>query len=182
MGLYAEAGDYSQLSNLLPRHDGKQLVRLPAWSGPVATDTGGLTDARGAFYDADNDRIVLVGSDGSSNLACDSLDSSWALQGKTTLHTAPTNLGGASQRNVLWYGGRLWLIGSNGKVYSGSSYTPVKLRDRARLATLSSAWRRRYRNRLELRSCRRRLPSSLPVRAAKWEATESGCSTRCGSQ
>lgn len=123
VNLYANYGDYWELSNLLPRRDGKQLVRVPGWSAQVRTDTNGLTDVRGAFYDADNSRVVLIGADGSSDLSASYLDASWSLSAKTVLNGTPTNLGGASMRNVLWFGGVLYVIGSDGKVYSGSAYT-----------------------------------------------------------
>ena len=121
--LWRKNGDFLEVSNLIPTRDGLQLVRTPAWSAQVRTDTNGLTDVRGAFFDADNDRIVLVGADGSGDLASAYLSSAWSLSSNTTLNSTPTNLGGCSMRNVAWFGGVLYAVGSNGKLYSGSSYT-----------------------------------------------------------
>lgn len=123
VNLYANYGDYLELSNLLPTRDQRQLRRLPAWSAQVRVDTNGLTDVRGAFYDVANDRIVMIGADGSSDLTAAYLDSAWSLSANTTLNATPTNLGGASMRNAAWFGGVLYVVGSDGKVYSGSSYT-----------------------------------------------------------
>ena len=123
VNLYANYGDYLELSNLLPSRDGKQLVRLPAWSSQVRTDTNGLTDVRGAFYDADNDRIVLVGSDGSDDLSSSYLDASWSLSGLSTLDSSVVNLGGFNQRNIAWYGGVFYLVNSDGEVLSDTDYS-----------------------------------------------------------
>ena len=44
--LYANYGDYYELSNLVPTRDGRQLRRLPAWSSQVRTDTNAVEDLR----------------------------------------------------------------------------------------------------------------------------------------
>jgi len=121
--LYRDAGDFSDLSALLPAEGGRELRRAPGWSAQVRTDTNGLATVRGAFFDHANTRYVLVGTDGSSHLACAYLDSSWTLSSNATLSTATAGLGGLSMRNVVWWGGYLWVIGADAKVYRGTSYT-----------------------------------------------------------
>ena len=41
VSLYANYGDYDQVSNLVPTKDGRQLKRVPSWSAQVDTDGGG---------------------------------------------------------------------------------------------------------------------------------------------
>lgn len=116
-------GDFSQLSNLEPSIDRRTLQRIPSWSARVRTDTNGLVTVKGMFYDYANSRVVLVGTDGSSQLASCYLSSAWSLSSKTVLSTATANLGGLSMRNLAYYGGLLWLVGADGKVYKGTGYT-----------------------------------------------------------
>jgi len=120
--LYTKTGDFSQLTNLTPSADRRQLRRLPAWSAQVRTDTNGLVSVEAIFYDAANSRTVIIGGDGGSNLLSAYLDSTWTLSNNTTLHATPTGLGGLSCRNLVYWGGYLYLIGSDQKVYRGTTY------------------------------------------------------------
>jgi hypothetical protein len=116
-------GDFSQLANLEPSIDRRLLQRIPSWSAQVRSDTNGLVTVKGMFYDDDNRRVVLVGTDGSSDLSSCYFSPAWSLSSKTVLSSAPGNLGGLSGRNLAYYGGLLWLVGDDGKVYKGTGYT-----------------------------------------------------------
>lgn len=120
---FSRTGDYFSLQGLTPTPNRRQLQRTPGWSAQVVTDTNNLAAVEGMFFDHANTRYVLIGGDGGTNLISAYLDSSWSLSADTTLHATPTALGGLSCRNVVWWGGQLWLIGSDGKVYKGSAYT-----------------------------------------------------------
>jgi hypothetical protein len=121
--LFKKKGDYYSLSNLILSKDRTQLRRFPSWSSLVRTDTNGLSDVQGMFYDHENERVVLLGEDSDPDLASCYLSSAWSLSGISQLHGSPTNLGGLSGRNVLYYCGYLYVIGSNGKLYQGTDYT-----------------------------------------------------------
>ena len=120
---YSQPGDYYSIEGLIPTPNQRQLQRTPGWSAQVTTDTNSLAAVEGMFFDHANTRYVLIGGDGGSNLISAYLSSAWSLSADTTLHATPTGLGGLSGRNVLYWGGNLYVIGSDGKVYSGSSYT-----------------------------------------------------------
>jgi hypothetical protein len=122
VSLQADKGDFFELSNLRVSDDRRQLLRVPAWASQVTTDDNGLADVQGMFYDHANSRVVLLGTDGSSDLSSAYLDSSWTLSANTQLHATPTNLGGLSMRNFSWWGGYLYLVGSDQKIYSGTAY------------------------------------------------------------
>ena len=120
--VYHKPGDFVRAPGLMPTPDRKALQRAPAWSSLLTHS--GLTDVRGAFYDYTNSRYVLIGTDGSSQVASTYFDSSWTHVGSSsTLVAANTTLGGFSMQNVRYYGGYLWIIVDNGRVYRGSSYT-----------------------------------------------------------
>ncbi len=121
--LHKKKGDYYSLSNMILSKDLTQLRRQPGWSTQVRTDTNALTDIQGMFYDHANDRVVLLGEDAGPDLSASYLNASWSLSAITELHATPTNLGGLSMRNVLFYCGYLYLIGSDGKLYRGTDYT-----------------------------------------------------------
>lgn len=123
ISLLAKPGDYLQLSNLIPSVNRRQLQRLPAWSSQVRTDTNALTAIEGAFYDHANSRVVLIGGNATPDLTAAYLDASWSLSANQVLHATPTGLGGQSLQNVVYWGGYVYLIGSDGKVYRGTSYT-----------------------------------------------------------
>ena len=121
--LYKTKGDYYSLTNMQLSKDGTQLRRIGAWSAQVRTDTNALTDVQGMFYDHANARVVLLGADAGPDLSASYLSSSWTLSAITELHATPTNLGGLSMRNHLYFYGYIYLIGSNGVVYRGTDYT-----------------------------------------------------------
>lgn len=122
--VYRDPGDFYALVRLEPTERGDALRRIPDWHAQVRHDTNGLHSVRGIFYDEANSRFVLLGNDtASGDLAASYFNSSWTLSSLTVLHTAPSNLGGLSLRDYAYYGGKLWLIGSDGKVYAGTSYT-----------------------------------------------------------
>lgn len=128
--LYQQQGDFYTTYNLLIAADGL-LKRGPAWSSMVSYASG-IQNIEGGFWDDANNRFVLVGEDDGatpSKIAVCYHNSIW---GAGTVHetvTATAGLGGKSMQNVQYWGGDLWLIGSDKHVYRGSDYTTGTLTD-----------------------------------------------------
>lgn len=112
--LYHTKGDFHSASGLYTDPQGL-LRRAPAWSAHVAH--AGLTNVRGLFYDHDNARYVLVGTNASSHVATAYFNTAWSLSAITDMSSAIATLGGASMRNCIFFGGYLYVIGSNRYVY-----------------------------------------------------------------
>ncbi len=120
--LYDRQGDFYNLSGLSPDTTRRALRRSPAWSAHLTHS--GLTAVKAMFYDENNDRYVLLGTNAASHLASTYFSSAWSHVASTyELSTATSGPGGLSQRNVAYFGGYLYVIGANGHVYRGGSYT-----------------------------------------------------------
>jgi hypothetical protein len=120
--LHDHKGDFYNLSGLSPNPARCALKRSPAWSAHLAHS--GLTAVKALFYDENNDRYILLGTNAASHLASTYFSSAWSHVASTyELSTATSGPGGLSQRNVAYFGGYLYVIGANGHVYRGASYT-----------------------------------------------------------
>ena len=120
--LYREKGDLDTLDALLPHQDGRTLMRAPAWAAHVEFPTG-FTRCRGAVYDWANRRYVFIGKNASDYLAACYADTSWTMSAITQLVGSDLNADGLFGQNVAWWGGYLWVVASDGKVYRGGAYT-----------------------------------------------------------
>jgi len=125
MNVYRNPGDLYSLTALLPDEHGL-LKRMDAWSSPVDLGTG-IVKVRGGFWDDANNRYVVIGQDKATpadKLVCTYFSSAWVLKGTVyDLSAATTGLGGKDQLNVSYWGGDLYVIGADSKVYRGSDYT-----------------------------------------------------------
>lgn len=120
--LYNRPGDFYNLSGLSPDPTRHTLKRSPAWSSHLTHS--GLTAVKAMFYDENNDRYVLLGTNAASHLASTYFSSAWSHVASTyELSAATSGPGGLSCRNVAYFGGHLYIIGANGHVYRGASYT-----------------------------------------------------------
>lgn len=123
--LYDDKGDFYNLSGLSPHITRRTLKRSPAWSSHLTHP--GLTAVRGMFYDENNDRVVLLGTNAASHLASVYFNSSWTVSSVYELTTATSNVASGtsarSMRNVAFFGGYLYVIGADSHVYRGASYT-----------------------------------------------------------
>lgn len=120
--LHDRQGDFYNLSGLSPDTTRRTLRRSPAWSSHLTHS--GLTAVKAMFYDENNDRYVLLGTNAASHLASTYFSSAWSHVGSTyELSTATSGPGGLSQRNAVYFGGYLYAIAANGHVYRGASYT-----------------------------------------------------------
>jgi len=120
--LFHNRGDFYNLSGLSPDVIREALKRSPAWSSHLTH--AGLTGVKGMFYDENNKRYVLLGTNADSHLASTYFSSSWVAKGTIyELSAATSGLAGLSQRNVAFFGGYLYVIGFDSHVYRGSSYT-----------------------------------------------------------
>ena len=122
VGLYHNRGDFYNLSGLSPDIIREALKRSPAWSAHLPHT--GLTAVKGMFYDENRDRYVLLGTNAASHLASTYFSSAWSHVASTyELSAATSGLTGLSMRNVVYFGGYLYVIGANSHVYRGASYT-----------------------------------------------------------
>jgi len=125
MNVYRNPGDLSTLTALVPDEHGS-LKRTDAWSTVVDLGTG-IENIRGGFWDDANNRYVVIGQDTPTpptKIALTYFSSSWALKGTVYDVTAATAaLGGKDQMNVAYWGGDLYVIGADKKVYRGADYT-----------------------------------------------------------
>ena len=119
---HSQAGDINELSSMLPNLDTRQIQRSMGWAAHVNFPSG-FTTCKGAFYDWSNEKYVFIGQDGSSQLASAVATSAWSFSGPNTLVASSLQLGGLDGLNVQWWGGDLYCIGSDKKVYRGLSYT-----------------------------------------------------------
>jgi len=119
---YAQRGDLDELSGLFPSTDGRSLQRAPSWSSHVAFPSG-FTRCQGAFYDWNQQRYVFIGRDASDQLVSCYANNAWSFSSVYTLVASSLTLGGIYGQNVAYWGGDLYVIGSDGDVYRGSSYT-----------------------------------------------------------
>lgn len=120
--MYHVRGDFYSAPGLMPTPNREAMQRAPAWSAHLTH--AGLTDVRGAFYDYANARYVLIGTNASSQLSSTYFSSAWSHVGSASaIVAACTTLGGFSMQNVLYYGGYLWLIPDNGRIYQGANYS-----------------------------------------------------------
>ncbi len=112
--------DLETLSGLKPDPYTGALKRGPDWKAAAALPA--LTNIAGAFFDQANARYCLIGedADGDTALIYTTTFASWSAIYKVM--TSGT-LGGLMHRNVLYWGGYLWLIDSTGDIYRGTSYT-----------------------------------------------------------
>jgi hypothetical protein len=115
---HARDGDLSNLSELTP-HDGRELARVPAFAAAAASDVQSI---QGGFYDAANSRYVVLGTQ-TNHLKSAYMSSAWSGNGPYTLTTATYGLTGRHKQNAVYWGGNLWVVASDSKVYRGSSYT-----------------------------------------------------------
>jgi len=123
--LYHEPGDLYSLTALIPDEHGL-LKRMDAWS--TAADLGtGIENIRGGFWDDTNNRYVVIGQDTPTpptKIVLTYYSSSWVLKGTVYDVTSATYaLGGKDGLNVTYWGGDLYVIGVDKKVYRGSDYT-----------------------------------------------------------
>jgi len=124
MNVYRNPGDLYSLTALLPDEHGL-LKRMDAWSSPVDLGTG-IVKIRGGFWDDANNRYVILGQDTTpaTKLVLTYFSSSWVIKGTVyDVTAATTGLGGKDQMNVAYWGGDLYVIGADSKVYRGSDYT-----------------------------------------------------------
>jgi len=120
--LYDRPGDFYNLYGLSPDVSRRTLKRSPAWSAHLTHS--GLTAVKAMFYDENNQRYVLLGTNAATHLASTYFSSAWSHVASTyELSAATSGLTGLSQRNVLYFGNYLYVIGANSHVYRGSSYT-----------------------------------------------------------
>jgi hypothetical protein len=118
---FREGGDFYSIDGYMPTPDRRGLQRAPAWT--ARQTSVGFTEIRGAFWDHENATVVFVGTNGSSHLsACNAPISTWSFSAITELSTATSNAGGLIGRNYAWWGGDLYVIGADKKVYRGSAY------------------------------------------------------------
>jgi hypothetical protein len=120
--LYHNRGDFYNLSGLSPNVIRETLKRSPAWSSHLTHS--GLTAVKAMFYDENNDRYVLLGTNAASHLASTYFSSTWVAKGTIyELSAATSGPGGLSMRNALYFGGYVYVIGADSHVYRGASYT-----------------------------------------------------------
>jgi hypothetical protein len=121
VNIYREVGDFYSIDGFMPTPDRRGLQRAPAWA--ARQTSVGFTEIRGAFWDHANATIVFIGTNTSSHLsACNAPISTWSFSAITELSTATSNAGGLIGRNYAWWGGDLYVIGADKKVYRGSAY------------------------------------------------------------
>ncbi len=116
--LYRDTGDFYELSGLRPDFARRRLMRGPGWSSHI-THTG-LTNIRAMLHDEANDRRYIIGTNSSNYLAQGYYNAAWTFTGPTQLTTATATTGGRTTQNVVYFGGTLWVIASNGDVLTGS--------------------------------------------------------------
>ena len=106
---YLAEGDFYQMTGLYPTLDRRELIRAPDFS--AHKPHSGLTDVEGMFYDAVNDRYVLIGQDGSSQLACTYFSAAWSAWGSSqVLDAGVATLDGYSMRNFFFSHGYLYFL------------------------------------------------------------------------
>jgi len=118
--LYRERGDFHSLTGLRPDVIHHTLTRSPHVSSLV--QHSGLSTIQAMFYDDVNERKVLIGKNAASNLASGYYHSGWTFAGPYELTTYTDTLGGKQLRNVAYFGGYLYVITDDLKVYRGSGY------------------------------------------------------------
>lgn len=120
VGLWQKKGDFDSLSSLYPDRARRKLARAPSWQ-TVDLPTG-FTSTDAIFFDGDNRRYVFVGTYDGELYSCYA-NSSWTMSAVSQLTAVVSYLGGKRGYNCVYWGGDLYVIGSNGKVYRGSSYS-----------------------------------------------------------
>ncbi|HUV95804.1 MAG TPA: hypothetical protein VMX14_13395 [Anaerolineae bacterium] len=125
MNVYRQPGDLSSLTALLPDQHGL-LRRTDAWS--TILDLGaGIQNIRGGFWDDANNTYVVIGQDTATpatKIVLTYFSSTWTIKGTIyDVTSATASLGGKDQMNVSYWGGDLYVIGADKKVYRGSDYT-----------------------------------------------------------
>jgi hypothetical protein len=118
--LYERAGDFHELSGLLPDRRG-DLQRGPGWSSIVTI--AGFTDISAMYYDGLYNRYVMIGKNASNHLAAAYYSSIWTPSAVTELTSATSNAGGVQGFRALLFNGNSYLIGANKRVYKGAYYS-----------------------------------------------------------
>lgn len=122
VSLFHNRGDFYNLVGLSPDLIRETLKRSPAWSAHL--QHSGLTAVKAMFYDENNARYVLFGTNAASHLASTYFSSSWVAKGTIYEQTAATaSLAGLSGRNCLYFGSYVYAIGADSHVYRGGNYT-----------------------------------------------------------
>jgi len=122
--LFRRRGDFYSLDSLLPDHNGL-LQRAPDWSTQEATHAQ-IENIQAGFWDDENNRYVFIGQDigtPATKIVATYYSSTWTLASVYDLVGATNALGGKHLHNCVYWGGDLYVIGANKKVYRGSSYT-----------------------------------------------------------
>ena len=121
--LYRDTGDFYNATGLLPTTR-DTLKRGPSWATHVDLPAG-IVQIRGMFYDEAKKRYIVIGSDSltPTKIVLAYYSSAWSPSSVTDLVTGTAILGGRSLLNVAYWGGDLYIIAADRKVYRGSSYT-----------------------------------------------------------
>jgi len=121
--LYKNLGDFYEMNGLYLDPTRRYLRRAP----PLDVDSVSTPSATelpiALFFDATNERYVTIVKNGTTSLILYYWNTSWSRTGPYTLTSAVYDLGGLDGRNVKYWGGALWLIGSDGNIYRGTDYT-----------------------------------------------------------
>jgi len=122
IALYRAKGDFSSITGFMPVTNKNELQRAPFWYGFLAYPSG-FDRALGGFYDQVTDDFVLIGQRTSDDHLASARVDFPSFTGPFELLPSALSLGGAHKQNVYWWGDALYLIASDGNVYSGPNFT-----------------------------------------------------------
>jgi hypothetical protein len=129
---YKDEGEFDDISGLYPDRRSEKVRRGPGWSAPVAWPTAagtfeGFSHCNAVVLDADDNNFVFLGK--LANPANHLASVHWSRDSKALVdkYDMTTNLGasyasmGHHQRDLLYIGGKLYIISAGYHIYWGSN-------------------------------------------------------------
>jgi hypothetical protein len=123
--IYHNPGDFYQMTGLYPTLDRQEIRRAPAFSSHLTH--ADIDTVEGMFFDAANERYVLIGQDSSNDLACTYFSSAWSYVGaRYVLDSSVATMDGLSMRNFTYGPENLWVL-CDGSIQETDDYVNTAL-------------------------------------------------------